>query len=344
VAGAPVVGTAEIIATLEAAMARYPEHIGANHFYIHATEASLHAERALMSAGRLSRMNFEPAAAHLVHMPAHTLMRVGDYAGAVAANTHATMHDRMYLSQENDVEGGYYFGHDLFFLTSAATMEGDYGRAAQAARELIPQGALEPMIFVALRFGRWADLLAEKAPKPDPAEPLRVPVWHFARGVALAATGDLSGARAEQSEVEQANAKLDVAGVNGFLNGSHEILGVAKDLLGAKVAWAGGDRATAVALLREAVSAQDLFYYIEPPDWYGPSRESLGGALLQTGDAVGAERVFREDLARNPRNPRSLFGLMKALQAQQRDDDAGFVRDAFQRTWVGSPLTIEDLF
>src|SRR4029077_11894221 len=164
VAGAPVEGNAEIVATLEAAIARNPEHIGANHYYIHATEASLHPERALMSAVRLGRMNFEPAAAHLVHMPAHTLMRVGDYAGAVAANTHATMHDRMYLSHDNDVEGGYYFGHDLFFLTSAATMEGDYASAVQAARQWAPLGAFEPLLFVDLRFGRWADLLSGTMP------------------------------------------------------------------------------------------------------------------------------------------------------------------------------------
>src|SRR4029077_11643410 len=130
-------------------------------------------------------------------------------------------------------------------------------------------------------------------------------------GMALAATGDLSGARTELTVVEQGYTKLNVPGVNGFLNGSHEILAVAKDLLGAKIAWAGGDRAASAAMLREAVAAQDQFYYIEPPDWYGPSREALGGALLQNGDALGAERVFRDDLARNPRNPRSLFGLMK---------------------------------
>ncbi len=343
VAGDPVPGTAEIVATLEGAMARTPLHIGANHFYIHATEASRKPGRALVSAMRLRAMNFEPAAAHLVHMPAHTLMRVGDYAGAVAVNSSATMHDRMYLLHENDVEGGYYFGHDLFFLESAGTMNGDYLAASRAAQDLVGQDSLEPKLFVALRFGRWADLLALQRPKPSPAEPLRLPVWHFARGMALASTNRPNEARTELAAVQSAYALLKLPGVNGFYNGSHEILGVSKDLLGARLAWNAGDRSAAVALLREAVATQDQFYYIEPPDWYGPARETLGAALLSTGNATAAERVFRDDLERNPLNPRSLFGLSQALLAQGRVDDAKYVRASFERVWVGKPLSVSDL-
>ena len=343
VAGAPVEGTAEIVSTLEGALAREPMHIGANHFYIHATEASLRPGRALMSAMRLSKMNFEPAAAHLVHMPAHTLMRVGDYAGAVAANTHATMHDRMYLKHENDVEGGFYFGHDLFFLASAGTMNGDYAVASQAAADLLTQDVLEPHLFVDLRFGKWADLLSVAQPKPSEYEPLRTPVWHFARGMALASTGRSGEAQTELAAVRKAYATLNVPGVPGFFNGSHQILGVAQNLLGAKLAWSAGDQSGAIAMLRDAVAAQDTFYYIEPADWLGPARETLGAALLSSGEPAAAERVFRDDLMRNPLNPRSLFGLAQALHAQGRDDDAKYVQASLDRVWVGEPLTLKDL-
>ncbi len=344
VAGTPVGGTAEIVATLEGAMARSPYHIGANHFYIHATEASLQPGRALESATRLRAMNFEPAAAHLVHMPAHTFMRVGDYASAVAVNSSATMHDRMYLEHNNDVEGGYYFGHNLFFLASAGTMNGNYPVAARAAEDLVGQGVLEPKLFVALRFSHWSDLLAMAQPKSSPFEPLRIPVWHFARGMALASTGRDDDARAELALVQRAFATLKIPGIVGFYNGSHEILGVAKNLLGAKLAWASGDRPGAIAMLRDAVAAQDEFYYIEPPDWYGPAREALGAALLSNGNPVDAERVFRDDLARNPRNPRSLFGLVQALRSNGESDDAAYVQASLDRTWVGAPLKLSDLF
>lgn len=344
VAGKPVSGTAEIIATLEAALARSPQHIGANHFYIHATEASLQPGRALVSAMRLRAMNFEPAAAHLVHMPAHTLMRVGDYAAAVAVNSSAKMHDRMYLEHNNDVEGGYYFGHNLFFLASAGTMNGDYAVASRAAEDLVGQGVVEPKLFVGLRFARWTELLAMAQPKSSPFEPLRIPIWHFARGMALSSTGRHDEARVELAAVQRAYVTLKVPGIVGFYNGSHEILGVSQDLLGAKLAWAAGDRSGAVKLLRDAVAIQDEFYYIEPPDWYGPAREALGAALLSSGQPSAAERVFRDDLARNPLNPRSLFGLAQALRSEGESDDAQYVRASLNRVWVGAALTLGDLF
>jgi len=90
---------------------------------------------------------------------------------------------------------------------------------------------------------------------------------------------------------------------------------------------------------------QDSLKYNEPEDWFFPVRESLGATLLMSGDAAGAEKAFREDLGRHPRNPRSLFGLEEALKAQKRDYDAGFVRKQFQASWKGGPvkLKMEDL-
>ena len=85
---------------------------------------------------------------------------------------------------------------------------------------------------------------------------------------------------------------------------------------------------------------QDQLKYNEPQDWYYSVRESLGGMLLQTGDAKGAEQVFREDLEKNPRNPRSLFGLAEALKKQGRDYDATWVERQFQMAWNGAEMTL----
>jgi tetratricopeptide (TPR) repeat protein len=343
-AGVPIEGTAEIVTTLETALARDPEHIGANHFLIHATEASTSPERALPSAFRLRRMTFEPAAAHLVHMPAHTFMRTGYYADAVASNVAATMHDRAFMNAMHDREGSGYFGHDLFFLSSAATMEGDFATARRVAEEMVGQDAVEPLLFVYLRFGRWHDILAMPQPKESAYEPLRIPVWRFARGMASVDTGDIQAARADLAAVEQSYRMLDVPSVTGFYNGSHQILGVAGDMLGAKLAWAASDRQGAIDKLADAVTIQDSFLYIEPPDWFGPAREALGAALCKAGDFSRAERVFRDDLARNPRNPRSLFGLSTALEGEGNGDDAAYVKAQFTRGWVGETLSIDDLF
>ena len=118
---------------------------------------------------------------------------------------------------------------------------------------------------------------------------------------------------------------------------------IAANVLGAQLALAKKDNAAATSMLREAVVIQDSLKYGEPPDWFFPVRESLGGVLLMSGDAKGAEKVFREDLTINPRNPRSLYGLHQTLKAQGRSYDAGFVEKQFHNSWKGGEMKMEDL-
>ena len=116
-------------------------------------------------------------------------------------------------------------------------------------------------------------------------------------------------------------------------------------MLGAKIAMTKKDTAGAIAQLKEAVAVQDKLNYGEPPDWPFSVRESLGAALLMSGDAASAEKVFRDDLAKYPRNPRSLFGLEQALQKQGRTYDAGFVQKQLQSSYKGDvkQLKLEDM-
>ena len=338
--GQPVEGTNDIIATLESVIARDPMHIGANHFYIHATEESLHPERALPSAERLGTFTFEAGAAHLVHMPAHTYMRTGFYDLAVMSNIHAAEHDRAFLAVEPDREASGYYGHNLLFLTAAYQMEGDYAGAKQATDTLATQGAVVPSIFAACRFARWHDILAMPAPKISPDEPLRVAMWHYARGLAFAQTGDLGMAQKERDAVAELAKTLVIPGLAGWYNGSKPILGMALDVLDSKMALARNRPSAAVALLSHAVHLQDGLLYIEPPDWYYPIRESLGAAFLRSGDPKGAERTFRDDLTRNPRNARSLFGLAEALKAEGDATDETWVRRSFDKAWKNADTTL----
>lgn len=338
--GQPAEGTNDIIATLESVLARDPMHIGANHYYIHATEESPHPERALLSAQRLSTFSFEPAAAHLVHMPAHTYMRTGYYDLAVSSNVSATEQDRAYLAIVPDREASSYYGHDLLFLTAAYQMEGNLAGAKQAADMLSGQGAFLPAIFALCRFDRWHDILGLAAPKQSAEEPMRSAIWHYARGLAFAGTGDLASASKERQVLADFQRTLGVPGVVGWYNGSKAILSIALDVLDAKIDVARNKPALAVPLLSRAVHAQDNLMYIEPPDWYYPVRESLGAAFLLSGDANGAEHAFRDDLVRNPRNGRSLFGLAKSLEAEGDATDGAWVRRAFAQAWEDADTTL----
>ena len=355
--GTPEAGTEEIVATLESVMRRDPNHMGAIHYYIHAVEASPNPERALAGANKLASL--APAAGHIVHMPAHVYIRTGDYESAVKTNEEAAAVDQAYI-KASGAQGIYpmmYYSHNLHFIAMCSSMNGNYEEAKKTAdmlaahvgphvKDMPPiEGFMTIPIAVDVRFHRWDDIL--KMPQPDPAMKTTTAFWHFARGMALAGTGKAGEAEAEYKIVADAekNTPEDVVFAMPVNNKAKDIMKIAKNVLGAKIAMAKKDKAGAIAMLRDAVTIQDSLKYGEPPDWFFPVRESLGAALLMNSDAAGAEKVFREDLDRNPRNPRSLFGLHQALEAQGRSYDAQFVDREFRTSWKGgnTPLKMGDL-
>jgi tetratricopeptide (TPR) repeat protein len=206
------------------------------------------------------------------------------------------------------------------------------------------EGYMTIPFLVEVRFHKANEIL--KMPRPDPSLQVTTVFWHFAQGLALASTGKLDEAEAEYKFVSEAQEKTaaDAFFLAPVNNKSQEMLKIAERVLGGKIAFAKNARDGAVNQLRAAVAIQDSLKYNEPPDWFYPVRESLGAALLMTGDHAGAEQVFRDDLERNPRNPRSLFGLEQALKAQGRAYDATFVRKQFDASWKGTTLpNVEDL-
>jgi tetratricopeptide (TPR) repeat protein len=353
--GTPEAGTEEIVATLESVIRRDPNQLGAIHYYIHATEASPNPERALAGANRLAAL--APNAGHIVHMPAHVYIRTGDYQAAVKTNEQAAAVDRAYI-KASGAQGIYpmmYYSHNLHFIAMCASMNGNYAEAKKNADLLVAnvgphvkdmpplEGFMTIPMAVDVRFHKWNEILA--MPQPDSTMKITTGFWHFARGMALAGTGKLSEAEAEYkivSEAEQ-NTPPDVIFAMPIDNKAKDIMKISEDVLGAKIAVARKDNVQAISLLTAAVAIQDTLKYGEPPDWFFPVRESLGGVLLINRDAPGAEKVFRADLDRNPRNPRSLFGLQQALKAQDRNYDASFVESEFRDSWMGGEVKVDDL-
>jgi tetratricopeptide (TPR) repeat protein len=350
--GKPQEGTEEIVAMLERVLRRDPNHLGANHLYIHAVEASRNPERALPSASRLGAL--APAAGHLVHMPAHVYIRTGDYEAAASVNEAAAEADAKYIAQTG-VQGMYpamYYSHNLHFLVESYNRIGRFQDAQRAAQRLAEnvrphvkdmpmlEGFLPSSLFVLLRFNRYDEIIA--SPEPDRSLPILKAIWHYARGVALIGKGQLAAA-----EQESQTFSASVGGLPGEtpfgLNTAPAVLRIADHALKARLAWAKANRRLAIEHWRQAVAAQDALNYDEPPGWYYPVRESLGAALLRNGEAAEAEQVFRADLETNPRSGRSLFGLLESLTAQGKD--ASGVRREFESAWKKAEvkLKIEDL-
>jgi tetratricopeptide (TPR) repeat protein len=350
--GLPGENTEEIVRVLESVLARDPNHAGANHFYIHAVEASPHPERALPSARRLDTM--VPQAGHLVHMPAHIYIRTGDYADAVKNNAEASKVDRAYArkaDQEGSMYDLMYHSHNEHFLAAAASMEGNYIEAKAAAdglaTRLLPHARMVPMLdsfiltplWVDARFGKWDVILA--TPEPAKELPGTHVMWRYTRTLAFAARGEKEKAVGEREQFAAEAKTFPPDASFGEFNTAKDVLGMATHILDARIAMCAGNKDEAIRRWRTAVEIQDTLNYDEPPDWYYPVRESLGAALLAAGKPTDAEQVFREDLKRNPRNPRSLYGLMHSLQAQQKDADAAWVEKQFNAAWKNADTQLE---
>lgn len=346
--GKPAENTLEIIAVLEGVLKRNPNHTGANHYYIHAVEASPNPERALPSAKRLGMI--APNAGHLVHMPSHVYIRTGDYAGAAKANADAIVADQNYI-RKNGPQGIYpmmYYNHNIHFFASVSAMEGNYTQAIKSARDLydnvkpgleempmLETFAVYPLVTL-VRFRKWEVILREELP---PAEMKVMTAFsHFARGVAFAETGKADEAAKELAAL-RATARTIPTDVPFGNNTARKVLKVANEILAGETAVARGDMKEALYEFGQGVSAESLVNYDEPPDWDLPSREWLGRALLTAGQYAEAEKIYGEELQKHPKNGRALFGLIEALKKQGKDAKAA--QADFQKAWAKADLKLE---
>lgn len=343
--GRPQPGTLELVGVLEGALRREPTHAGACHFYIHAVEASETPERALPCAERLPKLM--PGAGHVVHMPAHVYLRVGQYEQAARANIAAVEADQRYFAAHQAAPGIYpmfYAPHNLHFLWSTYVLSGQREKALTAARALAGrvalddaranaslEGFLTPAILTLTRFGNWDAVIAEPAP---PAE-LRFAtgMWHYARGVAFAARKDVASAEAELTKVRAvaAEVKDDLIII---LNPAPALLKLAAEALAGRIAAKQRRFDDAIARFRNAASMEDALTYDEPPPWYHSARNMLGEALLEAGRPAEAAAAFRDDLRYVRETGWSLSGLERALRAAGKAQEAADAARRFKAAWT----------
>ena len=354
--GNPAPGTEEIVSVLQSALKRDPMHIGANHLYIHAVEASMHPDAALPSARRLAGL--APSSGHLVHMPAHIYIRTGDHEASEHTNEAAARADEMYFgtSHPNGIYPMMYYTHNIHFIAVENAFLGNYAASIAAARKV--QRFVEPHVKemsmldgfyslpleIMVRFHRWDEILAE--PQPDAAFAMSSGAWHFARALAMANAASLEQARSELAALRSAAPEMSKVQINPIGAHNSEVIAQLMDVLvQAHLARAKMKSAEEINQLRTAVSLQDSMDYDEPPDWLYPMREPLGAALLQAGKSAEAEAVFREDLKRNPHNPRSLFGLAESLKAEGKTADARKIQQQSEEGWrkADTKLTLDQM-
>lgn len=347
--GTPNPGTETIVSLLRHVLDKDPRHPGANHYYIHAVEASSHPELAVPSAEMLKGMM--PAAGHLEHMPAHILQRVGRYEEAAEANRKGAAADLAYLGKTAPPDYyPMYLIHNYQFLASSAGMEGRRAETIKAlldARDHLPDAMLlaNPGYDWSVgflydgyaKFGMWDDMLKQSAPNPQ----LTGETIHYlqARATALAATGKIDDAKAELAKAQALIAKTPADATQGN-NGARPLYEIGQLKAQARIASALGNRDQAIELLTNAVDGEDKIAYNEPSDVIFPTRHLLGAELLAAGEPAKAETVYREDLERHPDNGWAYFGLSAALKAQKKETEAAAARKHYEDAWRKADLQL----
>ncbi|MFL5534786.1 MAG: tetratricopeptide repeat protein [Gemmatimonadales bacterium] len=343
-AGKPLApSTKEQVKVLEQIVKRNPDHPGACHFYIHAIEASPDARKALPCAQRLGGLM--PGAGHLVHMPTHIYIKLGEWDLAAEHNEHALHADEEFINERHPT-GVYplgYYTHNFHVMWYALNMLGRSEDALKTARSIgekispdvvkqIP--SLEyyspALLYTLVRFSRWDDILRQ----PAPASHLRYTTgsWHYARALAYTAKDQPDSAAIEQDALV-AIAETMAADLMMNLNSGKALLEIAKAHLAGEMAAKQGRVDEAVVQLQTAIKGEDQLIYEEPPAWYMPLRQRLGATLLAAGRPDQAEKIFRQDLDRRPENGWSLHGLAQSLRAQNKSKAAAKIEERFEQAW-----------
>ena len=342
----PKPATRELLSTLESVIQRDLKHPGANHLYIHAVEAGSNPSSGLPSADRLGKL--VPASGHLVHMPSHIYLRVGQYHDAVRANERAVKVDENYIAQcrAGGFYPGVYYPHNVHFLWYTYSMEGrseDCIREARRVAEYTYDNVCGPAqvaeaprfrhlpLLAQARFGRWDDLLKE--PAPSGGHLFDQAIWHYTRGLAYLAKDKTAAAAGELRKLKACTESNETESVDTPIFPGTTLLEIARHVLEAKVHQAQGDTEAMKQSYSLALEAEARVPYMEPPYWYYPVRLSLGAALLKSGQAEEAESVFRESLEAHPNNGWSWHGLEESLRAQDKKREARKTSRRFKSSW-----------
>jgi tetratricopeptide (TPR) repeat protein len=377
----PALDTHDIIAALQGALKADPLSVGPNHLLIHAVEAGPEPVVAKRSAEVLAGL--VPASGHLVHMPSHIHLLLGDYSRAVEDNTRALEVD---LGEYANVCGGsfeeywanpdcpavyfgHYVGHNHFFRSVAAAFAGRSADALTSARNtnthvqrfVVNEPGLQryltaPVMMLAAHQ-RWDEVLKEPRPaagcyaqKPylqDTGCHILWSVWYWGQGMANASQGRLDDARKNASQMASAVGQIAPPTPTGWGNNTAAtVLAVPSEILLARISWAANRRDEAIEHLKLAVTHADAMVYDEPPQWFAPPRESLGGAYLHTRAYALARDTFESALRRHPRSGRALYGLMRAYEGLGDTTRAAEARQKFLTAWRDAdyPMTDQKLW
>ena len=362
--------TVELVGVLERALKKNPTHPGLCHYYIHTMELSDSPEKALPIANVLRNLYIDQG--HLLHMPSHIDMWVGQYKEAIEANVKAIGSDEDYVSRTGRDNEVYKMCrmHNLHFAAWVCMFDGQCATAmkyAEKAEREIDTEAVKYKLgdvtigstflegfasipwHVLVRFGRWEEIIQRPLRSEEDLFSSTLAISHYARGIAFAVMGKFDEADRERELFYSFMRKEACQKCYLFNNPMHDpekhqgILDVAEEVLNGELEYHKGNFREAFQHLRLAVQRDASLIYDEPWGWMTPTRHVLGALLLEHGEVEEvkeAEEVYREDLKNYKDNLWSLLGLHQALKLQKKEEEAERVCARLKKASIRSDVKI----
>lgn len=360
--GKPISETLLVAEALEHIMSKDLSHPGVLHLHIHLIEASAEPERALISADNLERTI--PIVGHVVHMPSHIYIRVGQYEKALEQNIRSQKVDKEFAKIWGDLPlpnlGTYplshkiHSGHALDFVRYAASVQGNYNLASESAwamansikdkQIMIMQGQKRVAApwQVLKTFGKWDEILKLK-PKHS-GTPYLDGIWSYVKGSAYLSKRNTEQATRELNKLKQIINSPDVDKYRAGATPVSRVLKAAAYGLEGEIFLADSKYPEAIEAFTLAVELEDQNNYTEPPDWPHPMRLYLGSALISAQKFKEAENVYRRDLDWHKNNGWSLFGLHQSLLLQGKTDEAETIYKEFLLAWQQADIKLYDSY
>ncbi|MFN3212799.1 MAG: tetratricopeptide repeat protein [Henriciella sp.] len=347
--------TARTLELIEAALAIDPEFAPAIHLYIHITESSVDPFRAESYADAL--LSQDLGVGHLVHMPSHIYLRLGEWKKSHASNIAAIEADEAYIaaSENAAVYGSVYYPHNVHFVVASSQFAGDAETALEMSDKIESLVVIDPAapaplaehiaaapIFTDLIFSTDETVLAME--EPEQAHLYLRTAWHYARGTVFARQNKMAEAKTELAKLEALTGEPGFSDYDtAYFAPLSGIQTVARLTLDGRILAANGDLKGAIAKLEAASAAEANLPYFEPTWWYYPTRQTLGLFLLQDGQYDRAEREFFKTLIKAPNNAYALYGLAETFKAKRDERSEAFARSLFDEAWLGREGTVPKL-
>jgi tetratricopeptide (TPR) repeat protein len=335
---APRGGTAESVKILREVLAKDPNHVGANHFLIHALEGSKNLKDALPVANHYAAM--APNIPHVLHMPGHVYAQLGMFDEAVKSFLAAAAKEREYMSADPQYSKLNYLHNEVFLIhvlgsqgrfQDAMARIGDLMSAKDpTVREFYYRIGWFSLMKTLVRFEKWNEILDGKT-FPFYNQPFETIWYHWARGLAYASTSNAVSARNSLQAMQQVVQSI------GITPPPPQLL-VAQSELDSYIDATTGNVKKGLAGLDRAAAAESRLPYADPTVYPRPVLELLGKTALNAGDFRTAESAYLRALENEPGSGRALSGLAKVYERLGKGEEAAKMLGEFRQAWRGEDL------